>query len=725
MAENMSNDEEPPRQGIPEDQASRLHEISDAIFRVASGDFEVKLPITAELDEIDGIARGVSMLAEEIGERVHDLEHYRDLVENQAVGISLVDEGEYFLFANQAAHLIFGVPEGSLVGRNLKEFTDEAAFAKILLQTESRKRGEKSTYEPEIVRPDGTRRILRLTANPRFDQRGGFTGALGIFSDITEGRQAEERSRRHLRDMAFLSETAIAFVELTAEEDIYRLIAKQLQELVGDSFVFIGSYDESREVLQPRALLGSKEDLASAMRDLSWEPLAMEFAVDATLQKKLFGGGLICFPGGLPELLRHTPLEETWASFAKIYRLGKLYAMAIKRRYDVLGGVVIATREGTEVENPDLVEAYIYQAAVALQHHQAEEALRESELRFRSVTQTAIDAIITCDAGGIIISWNKGAESIFGYGEDQVLGRSIRMLMPEARIEEYTTNLRNLVDAQEPGLFSQRAEAFGLKNDDVEFPLEISASSWRAGGALYYTGIIRDITERKKREGEIERMNRELKAYDHTVSHDLRGPLATIKVAVEFLKSDLESPEPGGPDVAKVIEAIDKNVEKVTGILDDLLGMAEVGERARDTEDVDVTEVVREIIAEAEEAGNRVTFSVDDLGRVRANRVHVYQVFSNLMRNAMEHVDAASPKVSVLHVADHRYLVRDNGAGIPEYISNTLFLPFVKGEDGGKGLGLSIVKKIVDAYGGEIAAYNEGGACFEFTLYDYEAAPEA
>ncbi len=442
MAEDMNTGEEPRKQEAPRDPASRLHEISDAIFRVASGDFEVKLPITAELDEIDGIARGVSMLAEEIEERVHDLEHYRDLVENQAVGISLVDEGEYFLFANQAAHLIFGVPDGGLVGRNLKEFTDAAAFAKILQQTELRKLGEKSTYEPEIVRPDGTRRILRLTANPRFDQRGGFTGALGIFSDITEGRQAQERSRRHLRDMAFLSETAIAFVDLSPEEDIYRLIAKQLQELVGDSFVFIGSYDESREVLQPRALLGRKEDLASSMRELDWKPLAMEFAVDATIQKRLFGGGLICFPGGLPELLRHSPLKDTWASFAKTYRLGKLYAMAIKRRYDVLGGVVIATREGAELENPDLVEAFIYQAAVALQHHQAEEALRESEQRFRKVTQSAIDAIITCDSEGLITSWNEGAESCSGTTEDELLGRSLRMLIPTGMIEDYTGRLR-------------------------------------------------------------------------------------------------------------------------------------------------------------------------------------------------------------------------------------------------------------------------------------------
>ena len=75
-------------------QAGRLHEISEALYRIASGDFEIDLPVTPEMDEVDAIARGVSMLAEEIGERVRELEHYRDLVENQSVGIALLDEKE-------------------------------------------------------------------------------------------------------------------------------------------------------------------------------------------------------------------------------------------------------------------------------------------------------------------------------------------------------------------------------------------------------------------------------------------------------------------------------------------------------------------------------------------------------------------------------------------------------------------------------------------------------
>ena len=137
-------------------------------------------------------------------------------------------------------------------------------------------------------------------------------------------------------------------------------------------------------------------------------------------------------------------------------------------------------------------------------------------------------------------------------------------------------------------------------------------------------------------------------------------------------------------------------------------------------EDVDVGEMVRDILSETGRHVLGASYRTNDLGRIKANPVHMYQLFSNLIRNAMRYADTASPEISILKTGDNSYLVRDNGAGIPGYLGETLFLPFVKGEEGGRGLGLSIVKRIVEVYGGEIKSYNDGGACFEFTLFDYE-----
>ncbi len=124
-------------------------------------------------------------------------ERYRTVIENQGEGIGLVDPEENFTFANPAAHVIFGVPPGSLVGRNLREFVDAEALALVQAQTEVRRAGEKSVYELELDRSDGERYSILVTATPRFDNEGEFIGTFGVFRDITARKRAEEALQKY------------------------------------------------------------------------------------------------------------------------------------------------------------------------------------------------------------------------------------------------------------------------------------------------------------------------------------------------------------------------------------------------------------------------------------------------------------------------------------------------------------------------------------------------
>jgi len=119
-------------------------------------------------------------------------EKYRQLVANLGEGVAVVDTGECFSFVNPAAERIFGVEEGELLGKSLREFMSEKQFERIREQTERRQRGERGTYELEIVRADGARRTLQITATAQFDNQGQYSGAFGILLDVTEFRQAEE-----------------------------------------------------------------------------------------------------------------------------------------------------------------------------------------------------------------------------------------------------------------------------------------------------------------------------------------------------------------------------------------------------------------------------------------------------------------------------------------------------------------------------------------------------
>ncbi len=128
------------------------------------------------------------------------------------------------------------------------------------------------------------------------------------------------------------------------------------------------------------------------------------------------------------------------------------------------------------------------------------ETLRESEMRFRSVVQSAIDAIILADSDGNIISWNKGAQTIFGYEEEEVMGKPLTILMPERYRDAHLKGLERVRRTGKSNYIGKISELHGLRKDGSEFPLELSRATWKVGDKAFYGGIIRDITERKQAE---------------------------------------------------------------------------------------------------------------------------------------------------------------------------------------------------------------------------------
>ncbi len=246
------------------------------------------------------------------------------------------------------------------------------------------------------------------------------------------------------------------------------------------------------------------------------------------------------------------------------------------------------------------------------------------------------------------------------------------------------------------------------------------------------TSEVKEVNESLKREIEVRalaeerlaRINGELEGFAHTVSHDLKNPLAAIETASEALRRMVvPSVEDYGPEVVEVFDLIERNVDKANRLIEDLLTLARAGQFPERMSDIDIRGVVLKIIEERadhiEEGGVAVNVG-KDLGVLPANETHMYQVFSNLIENAIKHNPENGLTISVSSPGTvdgkRRYLVRDSGRGLQESDLDKLFIPFFKGADGQTGIGLSIVEKIVKLYGGCIRAYNDGGACFEFTI---------
>jgi PAS domain S-box-containing protein len=219
----------------------------------------------------------------------------------------------------------------------------------------------------------------------------------------------------------------------------------------------------------------------------------------------------------------HAPLENVL--FAPLVVEGK-----------TVGLLGLANKPGGFDENDArMASAFGKIASVALQNSRALESLENSEERFRSVAQTANDAIITADGRGDIVFWNRGAEAVFGYSQGEILGKPLSTIMPERFHNPHDRGMSRALEAGEPALAGKTVELYGLRKDGSEFPLELSLASWSTGEGIFFTGIIRDITERKRAEEALRIKNIAIESSINAIAMaDLEGNLTYVNDS--FLK---------------------------------------------------------------------------------------------------------------------------------------------------------------------------------------------
>ena len=222
-------------------------------------------------------------------------ERYRTLVENQGEGIGFVDPEENFTFANPAAHVIFGVPPGGLIGRTLGEFVDAEAFALVQAQTETRRMREKSVYELEFHRPDGERRNMLVTATPRFDNEGQFIGTFGVFRDITERKRAEEQLQRYAAELEQANEEVKQFAYIVSHD--LRAPLVNLKGFAAELRLGLEVIDSAMETALPHldekqrqdVIMALEEDVPEALGFINSSATHMDHFISALLKLSRLG----------------------------------------------------------------------------------------------------------------------------------------------------------------------------------------------------------------------------------------------------------------------------------------------------------------------------------------------------------------------------------------------------------------------------------------------------
>jgi two-component system sensor kinase FixL len=358
------------------------------------------------------------------------------------------------------------------------------------------------------------------------------------------------------------------------------------------------------------------------------------------------------------------------------------------------------------------------------------------EAHVQSILETIPDAMVVIDIRGIMRSFSAAAVRLFGYSPEDVIGKNVSMLMPSPYREQHDGYIERYLTTGERRIIGIGRVVVGERKDGSTFPMELSVGEMKSGKDRYFTGFIRDLSERQKTESRLQELQSELVHISRltamgemasTLAHELNQPLSAIS---NYLKGSRRLIEAQTDERSTMMrDALDKAAEQAIRagqIIRRLRDFVSRGESERRVENI--TKLVEEASAlalvGAKDQAIRVRFRFDPLVELTlADKIQIQQVLLNLMRNAVEAMQDSAKRELLLAAAPAdndmiRISVADTGSGISPDVASQLFQPFITTKQQGMGVGLSICRTIVESHGGQIWAEPNpgGGTVFHFTL---------
>jgi two-component system, LuxR family, sensor kinase FixL len=376
----------------------------------------------------------------------------------------------------------------------------------------------------------------------------------------------------------------------------------------------------------------------------------------------------------------------------------------------------------------------LYRTRLAVTKSAEATAAREAHLQ--SILDTIPDAMVVIDERGAIQSFSAAAERLFGYRSDEIVGSNVKLLMPQPYRDEHDGYLNRYMRTGERRIIGIGRVVVGQRKDRSTFPMELAVGEMRRGEQRFFTGFIRDLTERQQTEARLQELQAELVHVSRltamgemasALAHELNQPLSAI---ANYMKGGRRLLENGSAESVKLLpEAMEKAAEQALRagqVIRRLRDFVARGESERRVEDVRklIEEASALALVGAKDKGVRVEYRFDPrIEFVLADKVQIQQVLLNLIRNALEAMEDSDKRELVVSTvpAPQDLLaisVSDTGTGISSEVSAQLFQPFVTTKRQGMGVGLSISRTIVEAHGGSITAHPNpgGGTIFSFTL---------
>lgn len=643
---------------------------------------------------IVGVGRDITE-KKELEEKIkEDERQLRLFYENMFIGVYRTTPDGKILFVNPALIKMLKYDSfEELASRNLEAEGFEPGYERSEFKSIMEKEGQIIGYVSKWKCKDNTYIWVRESAKAICDSKGNIIYYDGTVENITSWKEAEE--------------------ELEKERSLLKTLIDSIPDQIfvkdkeGRFLINNKSHLQSLKLRNQEQALGKREEELSASYDPSSDNI---YEIIST---------------GEPSLNK----EEFYITSENKTGRALTSKVPLKSRNGKIIGIIGIRRDITRLK-------------------EFEQELQENEEKFRTIIEQLYDGIILVDEKGEIIEWNNAMTDFTGLKKDEVIHKNYNeiaaALLPDPDQRPPFLNITEIplpdIIKSYGHLYFHKPFEFNLRQPNGnELIMQMILSPVKTKYGKSVCAIVRDVTQTKKYNKtleiyleELEKKNDELEKFTYTVSHDLRSPVITIKSFVGLMLEDIKKGKTDKilPDLQKISNAVDTMSE----MLDGLLRLSRISRAQNAISQIPMNEIIREALAALQgilPPNSEIKIN-PSLPPIEGDRLKIKEVWQNLIENAIKHsrknenlIIDIDFKIDDKYVT---YIIRDNGAGIPEDKITTIFNLFEKGYSGtgGAGLGLSIVKKIVESHKGSVWAESSGtgkGASF-FIKLPYSRNPK-